>query len=281
VASGGTGTTTSTGTGSVVLSTSPSLTTPSLGVASATSINKVTITAPTTSATLTLVTGSSLITAGAFALTLKSTAATNATFPAGTITLMDLGTAQSVSGVKTYNSSALKMKGSSTGTTTIASANDSTTSYTLTIPAITGTVVTTTATLTAGAIAYGTGTALAFSAAGTAGQALLSGGAGVPTWGAAGATLTDDSTTATALNLVLTNLTSGSMTAATVSSSKLTFAPASGILKAGIYTNPTTISSTYTIGNGSGDVNAMSAGPITIADGYTVTVASGSVWTII
>ncbi len=38
VANGGTGVTTSTGTGSVVLSTSPSLTTPSLGVASATSI---------------------------------------------------------------------------------------------------------------------------------------------------------------------------------------------------------------------------------------------------
>ena len=38
VTSGGTGVTTSTGTGSVVLSTSPSLTTPSLGVASATSI---------------------------------------------------------------------------------------------------------------------------------------------------------------------------------------------------------------------------------------------------
>jgi hypothetical protein len=50
VTSGGTGVTTSTGTGSVVLSTSPSLTTPSLGVASATSIalpNSITLTNPT------------------------------------------------------------------------------------------------------------------------------------------------------------------------------------------------------------------------------------------
>jgi hypothetical protein len=43
VANGGTGATTSTGSGSVVLSTSPSLTTPSLGAATATSINGTTI----------------------------------------------------------------------------------------------------------------------------------------------------------------------------------------------------------------------------------------------
>jgi len=72
-----------TGTGSNVLATSPTLVTPTLGVATASSINKVTITAPTTSATLTLVQGSSLITSGANALTLTTTAATNATFPTG------------------------------------------------------------------------------------------------------------------------------------------------------------------------------------------------------
>lgn len=77
-----------TGTGTkFVVDTSPTLVTPTIGVATATSVNKVTITAPATSATLTLITGSSLITAGAFALTLTSTAATNATFPAGTNTL--------------------------------------------------------------------------------------------------------------------------------------------------------------------------------------------------
>lgn len=46
-----------TGSGAVVLQTSPSLTTPTLGVASATSINKVAITAPATSATLTIANG--------------------------------------------------------------------------------------------------------------------------------------------------------------------------------------------------------------------------------
>lgn len=79
-----------TGTGVAVFATTPTLVTPVLGVATATSVNKVAITAPTTSATLTLVTGSSLITAGAFATTLTATATTNSTLPAGTHTLAQL-----------------------------------------------------------------------------------------------------------------------------------------------------------------------------------------------
>ena len=60
VAQGGTGVTTSTGTGSVVKATSPSLITPDLGVAVATTLNKVTVTAPATGATLTLADGATL-----------------------------------------------------------------------------------------------------------------------------------------------------------------------------------------------------------------------------
>lgn len=81
-----TGTTGTTST-NIVFSTSPTLVTPTLGVATATSINKVTITAPASSSTLTVADGSSLITSGAFALTLTSTATSNATIPAGTNTL--------------------------------------------------------------------------------------------------------------------------------------------------------------------------------------------------
>lgn len=60
VANGGTGVTTSTGTVAVVLSTSPTLVTPAIGVATATSINKVAITAPVTSATITISDGKTL-----------------------------------------------------------------------------------------------------------------------------------------------------------------------------------------------------------------------------
>lgn len=77
-------------------------TTPAFGVITATSLNKVTVTAPGTSATLTLITGSTLATAGAFSLTLTSTATTVATFPSGTVTLGALGTAQTWSAVQTF-----------------------------------------------------------------------------------------------------------------------------------------------------------------------------------
>lgn len=48
---------TTTGTGSAVRATSPTLTTPTLGVATATSLNKITLTAPATSCTFTLLDG--------------------------------------------------------------------------------------------------------------------------------------------------------------------------------------------------------------------------------
>lgn len=63
------------------LASSLSLTTPTLGVASATSINKVAFTAPATSATLTLADGSTLATSGAYSITLTSTALTSVTLP--------------------------------------------------------------------------------------------------------------------------------------------------------------------------------------------------------
>jgi hypothetical protein len=59
--------------------TSPTLTTPALGVATATSINGLTVS--TTTGTLTLVNGSTLVTAGAFSTTLTATATTNVTLP--------------------------------------------------------------------------------------------------------------------------------------------------------------------------------------------------------
>jgi hypothetical protein len=79
VAYGGTGTTTSTGTGSVVLNTSPTLVTPTLGVASATTINKVTFTTPATGSTLTIADGKTLTASNS--ITLAGTDSTTMTFP--------------------------------------------------------------------------------------------------------------------------------------------------------------------------------------------------------
>ena len=81
VANGGTGVTSSTGSVAVVLSNSPTLVTPILGVASATSINKVAITAPATSATLTIADGKTLTVSNT--LTFTGTDASSVAFGAG------------------------------------------------------------------------------------------------------------------------------------------------------------------------------------------------------
>lgn len=70
-----------TGSGSLVFATSPSLVTPTLGVASATSINKVTITAPATGSTLTIADGKTLTASNT--LTFTGTDASSVAFGAG------------------------------------------------------------------------------------------------------------------------------------------------------------------------------------------------------
>jgi hypothetical protein len=95
VANGGTGATTSTGSGAVVLATSPTLVTPVLGVATATSVNKVAVTAPATSATLTIADGKTLTASNS--LTLAGTDATTMTFPATSTTVAGLGIVQAFS----------------------------------------------------------------------------------------------------------------------------------------------------------------------------------------
>ena len=117
VARGGTGVTTSTGSGSVVLSNTPTFVTPILGAASATSINKVAITAPALSATLTiadsktLTANSSLTLAGADAktltvnhsLTLAGTDGTTMTFPSTSASVARTDAAQTFTGNQTFN----------------------------------------------------------------------------------------------------------------------------------------------------------------------------------
>lgn len=103
VARGGTGATTATGTGSVVLATSPTLTTPVLGVATATSINKVAITAPATSATLTIANGKTLT--ANHSLTLAGTDSTTMTFPSTSASIARTDAAQTFTGDQTINGS--------------------------------------------------------------------------------------------------------------------------------------------------------------------------------
>jgi hypothetical protein len=101
VTNGGTGVSTKTGTGSVVLSTSPSLTTPSIGVATASSINKVAITAPTSSATLTIADGKTLTASNS--ITMAGTDGTTMTFPSTNATIARTDAAQTFTGIQTFS----------------------------------------------------------------------------------------------------------------------------------------------------------------------------------
>jgi len=103
--------------------------------------------------------------------------------------------------------------------------------------------------------------------------------------GASGATITNDTSTATNVYPVFANAVSGSFTTAYTSNAKLLYKPSTGEFLSqqfnagnGIYVNSKTVSTSYTIATGN---SGMSAGPITIASGQTVTVASGSRWVVL
>lgn len=95
-----------TGTGAVVLANTPTLITPVLGVATATSINKVTITAPAASATLTIADGKSLTVNNI--ITLAATDSQTYTFPAASDTVAALGTVEEFTAVQTFTSPRIK-----------------------------------------------------------------------------------------------------------------------------------------------------------------------------
>ena len=207
VANGGTGVTTSTGTGSNVLSTSPTLVTPILGTP--------------TSATLTNATG----------------------LPLTTGVTGVLPTANGGTNISTYT----------TGDTLYASASNTLSKLPI----------------------------------GSTGQ-ILSVVAGVPAWTAApasGASITNDTTTATNLYPLFSNATTGAPTTIYTSNAKYLYKPSTGDLSAsqvvasnGLMVNSATVSTSYTIATGN---NAMSVGPVSVASGQNVSVSSGQRWVIL
>lgn len=85
-----------TGSGLAVFNTNANLVTPTIGVATATSINKVTITAPATSATLTIANGKTLTASNT--LTFTGTDGTSFAFPGSSDTVVTLGATQALTG---------------------------------------------------------------------------------------------------------------------------------------------------------------------------------------
>jgi hypothetical protein len=100
-----------------------------------------------------------------------------------------------------------------------------------------------------------------------------------------GLTITDDTTTATSLYPTFTSATSGSISGASVTSTKFKFVPSTGTLTApnleasnGMIVNSATVSTNYSIPVGS---NAIAVGPVTVAGGAAVTIPSGSRWLVL
>jgi hypothetical protein len=91
-----------TGTGALVFANTPTLVTPVLGVATATSVNKMAITAPATSSTLAVADGKTFTVN--HSLTLAGTDATTMTFPATSATIARTDAAQTFTGNQTFSS---------------------------------------------------------------------------------------------------------------------------------------------------------------------------------
>jgi len=105
-------------------------------------------------------------------------------------------------------------------------------------------------------------------------------------WGtvSAGLTLSNDTSTSTNVYPLFANATSGTATTVYTGNANLLYKPSTGELQAqeliaanGLVVNSATVATSYSIPSGS---NAMSAGPVSVNSGITVTVPSGSVWYI-
>ena len=254
--------TSTTGSGNVVLANSPTLVTPALGTPSALVGTNITGTASGLSigGNAATATSSTNIAGGsAYAFPYQTAASTTAFLSAGTSgqilqtqgagsaptwvsqSTLSVGTATNIAGGSAsaiaYNSAA--------STTTFLTLGTS--GYVLTAGASApqyvaqSTLAVGTATNLAGGIAsqipYQTGAgATSFIANGTTGQVLTSNGTSAPSWTTptAYATVTDDTTTAGTRYILFANQTSGNLTTEYTSSTKLTYWPATGALTSGL-----------------------------------------------
>jgi hypothetical protein len=100
-----------------------------------------------------------------------------------------------------------------------------------------------------------------------------------------GAALSNDTSTATNVFPLFANATTGTASTLFTSNAQYLFKPSTGELSVkaprasnGIVVNSATISSDYTIATGD---NGGSFGPVAVNSGVTVTVSSGSTWTVV
>ena len=107
-----------------------------------------------------------------------------------------------------------------------------------------------------------------------------------PAWNpVGGASLSNDTSTASNLYPLFASATSGSATTIYTSNAKLLYKPSTGELSVsapvasnGIFVNNATVGTSYTIASG---YNGQSVGPVTISSGVAITVSSGQRWLVL
>ncbi len=133
------------GSGNIALTTSPAFTTPNIGVATATSVNKMAITAPATSSTLAVADGKTATINNT--LTLAGTDSTTMTFPTTSATIARTDAANTFTGTQTIGALvATTINGNTfttgTGTLTLAASKTLTANNTLTLAGTDSTTMT-------------------------------------------------------------------------------------------------------------------------------------------
>ena len=235
-------------------------------------------------------------------LTGAGTTSVTGTYPNFTITSNDqyVGTVTSVSGTGTVNGISLSGTVTSSGSLTLGgtlSGVDLTTQVTGTLPIANGGTGQTTASAAFNALSPVTSTGDLIIGNGAnsstrlpigANNYVLTSNGTTATWAlptGSGATITNDTSTSTNVYPTFAAATSGALSTIYTSNAKYLYKPSTGELTSehfvagnGIFVNSLTIDVSYTIAAGT---SGMSAGPITIASGTTVTVASGSRWVVV
>jgi hypothetical protein len=235
-------------------------------------------------------------------LTGAGTTSISGTYPSFTITSNDqyVGTVTSVSGTGTVNGISLSGTVTSSGSLTLGGALtgvDLTSQVTGTLPIANGGTGQTTASAAFNALSPVTSTGDLIIGNGTnsstrlpigATNYVLTSNGTTATWAlssGSGATISNDTSTTTNLYPTFVAATSGALANIYTSDPKYLYKPSTGELTSehfvagnGIFVNSLTIDTSYTIVAGT---SGMSAGPVTVASGTTVTVASGSRWVVV
>jgi hypothetical protein len=210
------------------------------------------------------------------------------------------GTVTSVSGTGTVNGISLSGTVTSSGNLTLGGALtgvDLTSQVTGTLPIANGGTGQTTASAAFNALSPVTSTGDLIIGNGTnsstrlpigANNYVLTSNGTTATWAlssGSGATISNDTSTTTNLYPTFAAATSGALANIYTSDPKYLYKPSTGELTSehfvagnGIFVNSLTIDTSYTIVAGT---SGMSAGPVTVASGITVTVASGSRWVVV